>query len=82
MKKQTCLFLHAADAVTKGCRKLYVRTVDTDIVTLAISTFNEINPDELWLAFGTGMKFHHISFCQVVTKNLYYSANVPYIYRM
>ena len=25
---------------------------------LAISTFNEINPDELWLAFGTAWTVH------------------------
>ena len=50
----TCLFLHVADAVKKGYRKLLVRTVDTDIVVVAIATLNRTKPDELWVAFGTG----------------------------
>ena len=62
MKKQidTRLFLHASDAIRKGHKKLSVRTVGTDVVILAISTFSEINPDELWLAFGTGSNFRYI----------------------
>ena len=63
----THLFLHAVDAVRKGCRKLCIRSVDTDVVVLAISTFNAINPDELWLAFGTGTKFRYIPIHEVVT---------------
>ena len=50
----TRLFLHAADAVKKGHRKLCVHTVDTDVLVIGIALFNQINPDELWLAFGTG----------------------------
>ena len=53
----TRLLLHAADAVKKGHRKLCVCTVDTDVVVNAIAMFNQINPDELWLAFGTGSNF-------------------------
>ena len=55
-----CLFHHACDAVRKGYRKLPVRIVDTDIVILAISAFNEINPEESWLAFGTVSNFNYI----------------------
>ena len=63
----TRLFLHAVNAVRKGCRKLCIRSVDTDVVVLVISTFNAINPDELWLAFGTGTKFRYIPIHEVVT---------------
>ena len=62
----TRIFLHASDAVNKGYRKLSVRTVDTDIVILAISMFREINLEELWLAFGTGSNFKHIPIHEVV----------------
>ena len=55
----TCLLLHAADAV-KRAQKIYVRTVDTDIVVITIAMFNQIDPDELWLAFGVGSNFHYI----------------------
>ena len=46
-------FLHVADAVKKGYRKLRVRTVDTDIVVVAIAMLNRTKPDEC-VAFGTG----------------------------
>jgi hypothetical protein len=48
-----------ADAVQKGCRKLCLQlhTIDTDVVVLAIAMFHHINPDELWLAFGTASNF-------------------------
>ena len=42
------LFMHVADAVKKGYRKLLVRTVDTDVVVVAIATLNRTKPDELW----------------------------------
>ena len=41
----TRLFLHAGDAVRKGYRKLYIRTVDNDVVVLAITMFYQINSD-------------------------------------
>ena len=50
-KADTHLFTHAVDAVRKECRNLCVKTVDNDVVVLAISTFKEISIDELWLDF-------------------------------
>ena len=32
----TLLVLHVADAVQKGCKKVTIRTVDTDVVVLAV----------------------------------------------
>ena len=40
----------------KGHKKLCIRTVDTDVVVLAIAVLSQDNPYELWLAFG-----NHIS---------------------
>ena len=40
--------LHVADAVQKGFKKVYVCTVNTDVMVLVIAAF------ELWIAFGTG----------------------------
>ena len=64
----TRLLLHVADAVKKGHRKLCVRTVDTDDVVLAIAKFNQINPDELWLAFGLKSNFRYIPIHEIVGK--------------
>ena len=49
-----------ADAVNKGYRKLLERTVDTDVVVVAIATLNRTKPDELCVAFGTGGHFRFI----------------------
>ena len=56
----THLFLHALNAMQKGYRKLCVHTVDTDVVVLAISSFHQINAEELWLSFGTSSSFRYI----------------------
>ncbi len=40
----TRLLLHVADAVRKGCKKVTIRTTDTDVVVLA--SFSKIAPDE------------------------------------
>ena len=54
------MLLHAADAKQKGCKKLLVRTVDTDVVVIAISVMNDIKPEELWVAFGVGKNLRYI----------------------
>ena len=42
------MMLHLADAVTGGLEKILLRTVDTDVVTLAISASTRIDVLELW----------------------------------
>ncbi len=59
-EEDTRLLLHVADAVQKGFRKVCVRTVDTDVMVLAVSMFHRISPEELWIAFGTGSNFRYI----------------------
>ena len=62
----TRLFLHVADAIKKGYRKLLVRTVDTDVVVMvAIATLKRTKPGELWVAFGTGGHFRFIPIHEV-----------------
>jgi len=38
-----------------------IRTVDTDVVVLAIASANRLNISELWIAFGTGKSFRFIA---------------------
>ena len=40
--------------------------VDINVVVFAIAMFNQINPDELWLAFGRGSNFRFIPDHEVV----------------
>ena len=39
--------------------------MDTDVVVLAIAMFRRIDPDELWLSFGTGSNLQHM--CDTVS---------------
>ena len=53
--------LHVADSVRNGLKKIMVRSVDTDVVVIAISIIHKVDVSELWLAFGTGKSFRYIS---------------------
>ena len=46
-KADTRLILNSADAVLKGHRRISIRTVDTDLLVLAVASFDKIKPDEL-----------------------------------
>ena len=43
-----------------------MRTVDTDVVVLAVASFRKIAPDELWVAFGVGSSFRYIAVHEIV----------------
>ena len=47
----TRLLLHAADAARRGYTKVMVRTVDTDVVVIAVAKFQNISLSELWIEF-------------------------------
>jgi len=52
------MLLHASHAAQHGHHAILIRTVDTDVVVLAVSPAQELQPeDKLWLAFGTGQTF-------------------------
>ncbi len=51
--------LHANHAALRGHLKILIRTVDTDVVVLAVSVAETLY--ELWLAFGTGKYFRHLA---------------------
>jgi len=52
----THIMIHVADCVAHGYQKISIRTIDTDVVVLAVS----LDILELWVAFGTGKSFKHI----------------------
>ncbi len=55
----TCWLLHVSYAVHKGCKTVTIRTVDTDTVVLAVEIFRKIEPEEIWIALGTGTSFRY-----------------------
>ena len=56
----TRIFLHLAHASGQGHQTAYVRTVDSDIVVLAIRFFSTLGLLELWIGFGSGKNLRDI----------------------
>ena len=50
----TRMLLHAVDSLNNGYRRIILRTVDTDVVVLAVSTVVSPEDTEIWVAFVTG----------------------------
>ena len=50
----TRMMVHVADAAASGYSSIPIRTVDTDVVALAVAVFGEVEVSELWIMFGTG----------------------------
>ena len=57
----TCILLHLADAVKEDYSKASIRTVDTDVLVLAVKAAQCLNLTELWVAFGAGKNFRHLA---------------------
>ena len=56
------MLLHANHTAHHGHHKILIRTVDTDVVVLAVSVAEGLGPEyELWLAFGTGKHFRYLA---------------------
>ena len=58
--EEACTRLHAADAGKCGFNKIMLRTVDTDVLVIAIAAFHELAMSELWIAFGVGKHFRFV----------------------
>ena len=54
----TRVFLDVNNMARNGCIKLAIRTTDTDVLILAISSFHELKVDlgEIWVDFGAAKK--------------------------
>lgn len=56
----TRMFVHVQHAVSKGYNKIMIRTVDTDVVVLAVTYVAKLNVQELWIAFGVGKNLKYL----------------------
>ena len=56
----TRILLHLPHAAEHGHTKAYVRTVDSDVVVLAVRCFESLGQSELWVGFGTGNNYRNI----------------------
>ena len=62
----TRMLLHATNASQSRMGKVMIRTIDTDVVVIALGKFPSLNLSELWISFGTGknqrlLSIHFIS---------------------
>jgi len=57
----TRVILHAANAASQGYKRILIIANDTDVVVLAVSFFNEIGAEKLWVTFGKSKKIRYIS---------------------
>ena len=70
----TRMLLHAADAVQCGFTKILLRTVDTDVLVLAIAFVEKLQEFqgnqtiELWVGFGTGAHLRYVAAHDISSK--------------
>ena len=57
----TRIMLHVQDAAVCGHQRIMIRTIDTDVVALAIAIFHTVPVIELWIAFGTAKHFRYLA---------------------
>lgn len=53
--------MHASDCARQGIDNIILRTVDTDVVVLAIANFRRLQINRLWIAFGVGKQYRYIA---------------------
>ena len=53
----TRMMLHLQHAAEQGHTKAYLRTVDSDMVVLAINLFHALGLSELWIGFRSGKTY-------------------------
>ena len=62
----TRMLLDAAHAAQHGHSRILIRTVDTDVVVLAVMVAQRLPAeDEVWLVFGTGKSFRYLAAHQI-----------------
>ena len=61
------MMLHAAHAAYAGHSKITMRTVDTDVVVLAVALAYTLEEDnEVWVSFGMGKAFRFLAAHEMV----------------
>ena len=64
----TRMLLHVKDPMNCGFTLVMIRTVDTDVVVLAVARFQGLpNIEQLWIAFGTGNDFRYIPIHEIAS---------------
>ena len=59
----TRVFLHAHYASQAGHSRVLIKSTVTDVLVLGVPLFEQLEVEELWLAFGVGKHFRFIPIC-------------------
>ena len=68
---ETRILLHVQDVLQEGHKKILLRTVDTDVLVLAVALLQQVTEGEhleLWVAFCTEDHFQDIAVHEIATK--------------
>ena len=57
----TRILLHVAHCAQQGYKRIAIRTVDTDVVVLAVGYFLSLDIEELWINFGVRKNYRNIA---------------------
>ena len=49
-----------SDCARQCADKIIIRTVDTDVIVLAVSNFRRMGISEMWISFGVGKQYRYI----------------------
>ena len=78
----SCMLLYVTHAAQHGHHQILIRTVDTDVVVLAVFAITYLPAGcGVWLAFETGKSFHYMAANQIAV-SLDQRCHVPYQYAM
>ena len=62
----SCMLLHVSHAAQHGHHQMLIRTVDNDVVVLAVFAISQPPAEcEMWLAFRTGRSFLYLAAHQI-----------------
>ena len=63
----THIFHHLEDIVKETRDKVTIRTVDTDVVVLALAASRRLSHIHLWIAYGVGKHFRYLAAHEIAT---------------
>jgi len=55
------MLLHASQAINHGNSKIFIQTVDTDVVVLGVSVAQDFSLNINWLTFGARKSLQYLS---------------------
>jgi len=75
----TRIVIHVKHASARGLKKVLIRTVDTDVVVLAIAYEQQLELQELFIAFGVGKHFRYLPIHKITTSLTQQCEALPFI---